>query len=262
MKKIVLVEDDELIANIYCNKLRVDGYDVVVALDGERALELITSAPPDLVILDLMVPKIPGIELLRRIRSHPGLQSLPVVVFSSTYLSSLIQEARQAGATKCLSKANCTPKLVLQVVQEMISAPSPAAASAALPSSPSLPEPAVSSEAGPLDDATVQAELRQSFIDSLPASLNNLRASVQLLIRATDEAARVKQLEALFHKIHALTGNAGIAGLLLISHVSDALEALLKELHEKPASITTSSVRTVALAVDFLGVLFDRSRLP
>jgi PleD family two-component response regulator len=66
----------------------------------------------------------------------------------------------------------------------------------------------------------------------------------------------------LYRRIHALTGNAGIAGMGQISQMADALEALLKELHEKPKNMNASTLRTVASGVDFLGILFEPANLP
>jgi PleD family two-component response regulator len=63
----------------------------------------------------------------------------------------------------------------------------------------------------------------------------------------------------LYRRIHALTGNAGIAGMPPIARMCDALEALLKELYEKPKNINASTLRTVASAIDFLGILFEQS---
>jgi len=111
-------------------------------------------------------------------------------------------------------------------------------------------------------DAEFQADLRKSFIEGLPATLATLRALLQGLIKAESEMVRLKQVHELYRRIHALTGNAGIAGLLQISQMADALEALLKELYEKPKNITASTLRTVATSVDFLGFLFEHGTLP
>jgi PleD family two-component response regulator len=73
-----------------------------------------------------------------------------------------------------------------------------------------------------------------------------------------DEASRVKQVQEMYRRIHALTSNAGLTGMVLIAQMADALEALLKELSEKPKNLNASTMRTVASAVDFLGILFDR----
>ncbi|MDB6112339.1 MAG: Response regulator receiver modulated metal dependent phosphohydrolase, partial [Pedosphaera sp.] len=120
--------------------------------------------------------------------------------------------------------------------------------------------PVAGPNAGTEADVAFQAELRQGFVDSLPTILNNLRGSLQALSKSVDENGRVKQMQELYRKIHALTGNAGMAGTLPIAQMSDALEALLKELCEKPRNINASTLRTVAFAVDFLGTLFERTR--
>jgi PleD family two-component response regulator len=68
---------------------------------------------------------------------------------------------------------------------------------------------------------------------------------------------RLEQIHELYHRIHALTGNAGIVGLLQIAQTASALEALLMELHEKPKNINASTPRTVASAIDLLAILFE-----
>src|SRR6185369_15613990 len=98
----------------------------------------------------------------------------------------------------------------------------------------------------------------KSFVESLPATLGTVRALLQSLIKAGNETNRLKQVHELYRRVHAITGNAGLAGMLQIAQMADALEALLKELYEKPKNITASTLRTVASAIDFLGVLFDR----
>ena len=69
MKKILIVEDDQIVANIYRNKFSVEGFQVEVALDGQVGLETVRSFQPDAVILDLMLPKMTGVELTKQIRA-------------------------------------------------------------------------------------------------------------------------------------------------------------------------------------------------
>ncbi|HSU53247.1 MAG TPA: response regulator, partial [Candidatus Dormibacteraeota bacterium] len=73
---------------------------------------------------------------------------------------------------------------------------------------------------------------------------------------------QLKSIQDLYRRIHALTGNAAVVGLSEIAHFADALEALLKELMEKPKNMNPSSFRTVANGVDFLGILFERRNQP
>jgi CheY-like chemotaxis protein len=258
MKKILIVEDDQIVANIYRNKLAVEGYQVEVTLDGESGLKLMRTFRPDAIVLDLMLPKMSGVEVIRQIRSEADFAKLPVVVFSNTYLTNLVQDAWKAGASKCVSKINCPPKELVQMMRQIIgggdavpqSRPGQPAAVSAPKTTPALS----SSEA----DAAFQAELRKTFIASLPSTLVALRGDLQNLIKSNAEVAQLRSIHELYCRIHSVNGNAGISGLTQIAHLAAALEALLKELYEQPKNINASTLRTVAAAVDFLGFLFDR----
>ena len=260
MKKILIIEDDQIVANVYRNKLTVEGYRAETAADGETGLKLLRTFKPQIVILDLMLPGISGVDVIKEIRKDIEFSKVPTVVFSNTYLTNLIQEAWRAGANKCLSKSSCTPKDIIDIVRGLIgdsgsmisqthTATNGSAAGTFL-------KPAVES------DSAFQADLRTTFIEHLPSSLYSLRSVMQALIKADNEIARVKQVHELYRLVHAINGNAGVAGLVQIAHMSAAFEALLKEVYEKPKNITTSSVRTIAATVDFLGLLFEKTTLP
>jgi DNA-binding response OmpR family regulator len=253
MNKVLLVEDDKMIGNIYRNKFSVEGFKVEIASDGQEGLDLVKSFKPDVVILDLMLPKMSGVELLTAIRNLADCQKLPVIVFSSTYLSATVQEAWKAGATKCLSKGSCSPAQLVKLVQSILVAAPLAGGSA---------EKAVEAETTERGAKTgaeeaFQAELRKTFIASLPTTLNILRTQLRGLFKGEPEAERQKQMYEFYRKVHALTGNAGIAGMHQIAQFCDAFEALLKELFEKPKSVNASTLRTVTNAIDFLAVLFE-----
>jgi DNA-binding response OmpR family regulator len=260
MKKILIIEDDQIVANVYRNKLAVEGYQVDTASDGEAGLKTMRTFKPDTIILDLMLPKMSGIDVIKQIRSEYEFAKVPIIVFSNTYLTNMIQEAWKAGATKCISKSNCSPKEVIEVVRHTIGD------SGTVPlSGPAVVATHAPTKPGALNmetDSAFQADLRKTFIDSLPATLITLRASMQSLVKADTEMNRLKEIYELYRRIHALTGNAGVAGLVQIAHLSAALEALLKELYEKPKNINNSTLRTVASGVDFLGFLFQRGTLP
>ena len=259
MKKILLIEDDQIVANVYRNKLAVEGYQAEVAPDGEAGLKVMRTFQPDLIILDLMLPTISGVEVIKEIRNEPEFAKTPIIVFSNTYLTNLIQDAWRAGANKCLSKSSCTPKDFIEVVRHTIG--DSGAMPQANPSAADLPQGKPANLAAN-DDAEFQADLRKTFIESLPATLYSLRIGLQGLIKAENEMTRLRHVYDLYRRVHALNGNAGLAGLALIAHMAAAFEALLKELYEKPKNLNSSTTRTVAATVDFLGVLFDRASLP
>ncbi|HXR04293.1 MAG TPA: response regulator [Verrucomicrobiae bacterium] len=261
MKKILIIEDDLIVANVYRNKLSVEGYQAEIAPDGENGLKTMRTYKPDLIVLDLMLPKMSGVDVIHEVRGESEFSKLPIVVFSNTYLTNMVQQAWKAGANKCLSKASCSPREVVDVVRNTIGPgvlvpPPPAADGAAAKTK------AASVNADAEADAAFQSDLRRQFVDSLPATIATLRTGLQSLIKADDEVTRLKHIYELYRRIHALNGNAAIAGLHIIAQMSAALEALLKELYEKPKNINPSTLRTVAAAVDFLGLLFEHGTQP
>lgn len=156
MKKVLIVEDDAIIANIYQRKLQMDGFQVQHAADGEIAMEMIKCSAPDIVLLDLQLPKANGIEVLKFIRAREESKLLPVVVFTNSYLGTMVQSAWKAGANKCLTKAICTPKQVADVLRATLAGedsvggpPPPDASSIRMATSAHPPAPAAPA-AGPI----------------------------------------------------------------------------------------------------------------
>jgi DNA-binding response OmpR family regulator len=116
MNKILVIEDNAIAANLYRSALSQAGYQVDVATDGEAGLAAIDKIHPDLVLLDLMLPKVEGLEVLRQIRSNPALNSMPVMVTSNAYTNARMDELWKAGATQILTKAKVSPKELARVV--------------------------------------------------------------------------------------------------------------------------------------------------
>ncbi len=148
MKHILITEDDPFTANICSDKFSQGGFEVSLAHDGKAAIELLKSHPPDVVLLDLMLPEIDGIGVLRFIRSQESLRDLPVIVWSnSTAFSSLAKSARDAGATNFLNKGNIGPQKLLDEVNKLLSitpipVPMPPAQTQTQPQPQPQPQPA------------------------------------------------------------------------------------------------------------------------
>jgi CheY-like chemotaxis protein len=252
MKKILLIDDDQTFANAYRNKLVNEGFEVQIALDGETGFEHLQNNRPDVVLLDLTLPKLSGIEIIKRVRSEPALQEIPIVVFTNTYLTNTIEEAWKAGATKCLAKSSCTPSQVVSTLQSLIAAKSkPEAETSAPEADVTLPS-----------DEEFQGELQRSFVEEFPGTISAIRTQLQSIIKTENDAARLQQLNHLHRRIRSLSGNAGMVGFKQIARLADPLEALLKELFEKPKNINASTLRTVASAVDSLSTLFEQRSNP
>jgi len=259
MKKILIIEDDQIVANVYRNKLAVEGYQAEAASDGESGLKLMRTFQPDAIVLDLMLPKMSGVEVIKEIRGEAEFSKVPIIVLSNTYSTNLIQDAWKAGATKCVSKINCSPKVLLELMRRTIGA------GEAVSHAPRKAEsrPVTKTDAlGNETDAAFQAEFRKTFIAGLPAMFTVLRVDLQSLIKSDTEAERLEHLHELYCRIHAVNSNASLAGLVPIAHMAAALEALLLELYEKPKSVNASTLRTVAIAVDFFNFLFEHGTRP
>jgi len=259
MKKVLIIEDDQIVAHIYRNKFLVEGFQVEVAHTGESGLQLIHSFQPDAVLLDLVLPKMSGVDLMKEVRAESQFKALPLVVFSNTYLTNLVQDAWKAGATKCLSKASCTPRQVIDAVRTTLNLREDSAYRVA---TPAPAPPGGGPRPNPEAEGKFRAELHEAFVITLPDVLAALRGSVQALSKADTESARAMLTQDLYRRVHTLAGNAHLAGLTVISQLAEAFEALLRELHEKPGLVNNSTLRTVATTVDFLGVLFDRAAGP
>jgi DNA-binding response OmpR family regulator len=269
VKKILIIEDDQVAGNVFYNHLMAEGYHVKSAPDGESGLDLMREFKPDVILLDLILPQMSGMEVIQQVRSREEFFKTPIVVFTNAYLTNLIQEAWKAGATKCISKANCSPRELVQMVRSVFqdnirdrnvvtpfSQPvvPPAMTKTAKPDTVAKPD-TLSADT----DFIFQTGLRQNYIDNQPATLAALRASLQNLTKAGDETIRLQEIHALYRRVHALVGSAGLVGMTQVAQMASALEALLKELHEKPNNINASTLRTVAAGVDLLGTLFENS---
>lgn len=117
--KLLIIEDDELLVKMYSTKCSMEGLQVDTALDGEEALEKLEKNDYDMILLDLMLPKVDGFEVLEKLRasSWPNAKK-PVIVFSNLGQQSDIDRAKKLGANDYLVKANLTPNQVIEKLRE------------------------------------------------------------------------------------------------------------------------------------------------
>src|SRR5438477_3474298 len=120
MKKVLIVEDDSIIAHIYQTRLEKEGYEVEVAADGQSGFYRIHEFEPDAVLLDLMLPKMNGVEILKKIRAEARYARTPVIVFTNAYVPNMINESFLAGATLVFNKATLTPRQIIDSLHNVI----------------------------------------------------------------------------------------------------------------------------------------------
>lgn len=122
---VIMAEDERHDWEIYGKILWYNGFDVLHAEDGEEALRLIRSRLPDLIILDLMLPKVDGLEICRRVKAENATEGIPVIALSARSEGEYGSRARAAGFTGYLEKP-IGPLAVLRTVEELIGRPPPA----------------------------------------------------------------------------------------------------------------------------------------
>jgi CheY-like chemotaxis protein len=119
VKTIFFVEDSEVELLAYRSAIEKAGYCVQWAKDGLEAMRLLHSVVPDLVLLDLMLPRFDGVEVLKFISSSEKLKKVPVIIFSTNSIIDSEDEPLLEGATRRLLKSQCTPPLMLQVIRDI-----------------------------------------------------------------------------------------------------------------------------------------------
>ena len=103
-KKIIIVEDEPDTAEMFAEMMRLSGYHVLKSYGGTPAIALISHEIPDAVVLDVMMPDLSGLEVLRHLRRDPRLEKIPVIAVSAKSLPSDIKNGLDAGANKYLTK--------------------------------------------------------------------------------------------------------------------------------------------------------------
>jgi CheY-like chemotaxis protein len=128
--KILIAEDDTMMAHLYQKVFNFEGYQVQMAGDGQEALDIAREFMPTLIILDVMMPKLNGIEALDKIKADPKLKGIPVVMLTNLAGQQDAETALAKGAARYVIKSEQDPKGVVAIVKEVLggSAPTPPAA--------------------------------------------------------------------------------------------------------------------------------------
>jgi len=119
-RKILLVEDDYYLRKIYSDKLLLHEYDVTVAIDGIEGLEKIEKEKPELILLDLILPRMSGLDMLRKIKKDKKLAKIPVIIVTNSGSPEDIQDCKNLGAVDYIIKAEDSVSTVLVKVEETL----------------------------------------------------------------------------------------------------------------------------------------------
>ncbi len=119
-KFILLVEDDEFLAELYATKLQLEGFGVGLAADGEKGLKMIKEKHPDLVLLDIVLPKMDGFELLQLLRKDDSTKEISVIILTNLGQKEEVEKGLKLGANDYIIKAHFTPTEVVAKAKKLL----------------------------------------------------------------------------------------------------------------------------------------------
>ena len=185
MAKIMLVEDDKSLREIYSIRLVAEGYDVVSAGDGEEALAIAVQQKPDLILSDVMMPKISGFDMLDILRSTPETKDIKVIMMTALSSEEQRQRGESLGANKYLVKSQVGIEDVINAVHEVMhdKNDTAVASSAAAPTQP-IQQPASVQpvqQSTPVAPSAPSAPVAQAE-PSTPATNNSMGAQMEAML--------------------------------------------------------------------------------
>jgi len=119
-KKIMIIEDDRFLSSLMKARLEKEGFVVTQAFDGEEAMEMLKQDIPSLIILDLIMPKVTGFEVLQMISITPQLEKVPVVIVSNLAQDSDIEKAQQLGAKEYFVKVRVSIDELIEKIKTLV----------------------------------------------------------------------------------------------------------------------------------------------
>jgi DNA-binding response OmpR family regulator len=119
--KIVLVEDDTFLAGMYVTKLNLEGFDVSLASDGEKGLKIAKEEKPAIILLDVILPKMSGFDVLKDLKEDPNTKNIPVILLTNLGQRDDVKKGLDLGAVDYLIKAHFMPSEVVEKIKKLIS---------------------------------------------------------------------------------------------------------------------------------------------
>ncbi|MEK7097656.1 MAG: response regulator [Patescibacteria group bacterium] len=118
--KLLIIEDDLFLLNMYASKFELEGFDVVLAEDGEKGWKTTIKEVPDIILLDIMMPKMNGFEVLEKLKSDDRVSMIPVILLTNLSQKDEIERAMNLGAADFLIKAHFRPSEVVEKIKKLL----------------------------------------------------------------------------------------------------------------------------------------------
>ncbi len=219
MKKVFFVDDDLFITRLYDNLLKAEGIETFSINSGAEAIHRLPVENPDLMVLDLHMPDITGVDVLRFIRGNERLKNLPVIVFSNGYVKELIDEVGMLGAQKVFTKLQCKPRKLVEEIKEVL---------------------AKSAEAGGVSDLDIAtSHLAEVSKEKLPGFIKLLSSDP----RSKARRVCLVHINKIMHETFQFALSADEK--LPRGKLGRGLKALLNDLYNHPDHVSDSTTQTL-----------------
>ena len=119
-RKVLIIDDDKILSNMYKERLEISGYEAMVSYNGESGLARIYQEKPDVILLDLMIPKLNGYNVLATIKSDPEIKDIPVIILSALTRDTDRNETAENGADGYLVKSESMPYQVIKKIETVL----------------------------------------------------------------------------------------------------------------------------------------------
>src|SRR6266567_5834863 len=204
-RTIFLVNDDSSTVNLYSRGLEQAGFRTASAFNTETAFEALPNLCADLIIVDLMLPKRGGFQLLEAIRQDTRHKDTPVLVLSNTYLPELAQRALRAGGNKALPRSECTSSDLISASRELVG----------------VTDAAGSGQAGGLAE-----QLKKDLMEEGSGEVAAIRQYCLKYVELAGREEAKEHLEKVYQSVRFLSTRAGLAGCGKIAQLTGAIEEI------------------------------------
>ncbi len=226
-RKLVLIEDDLLVAGLYLRRLEKEGYVIKSATDGSEGFYLVCEWKPSALILDLMLPNMNGVDIIKKLRAQGQFANLPILVLTNKYAEDISRQAQKAGATEVFDKGKATPDEIAMVLHRLLSPTAATTASAPAPALPDFsdrpaknesvsPAPSEISESALMSPAAAEAmeraNLEKTFYGEATMRIVVWREMLTNLIRAKEPEDKLHFLRQIHHATHLFSSSASLIG--------------------------------------------------
>ncbi len=255
--RIVVVEDSSLVRAVYHRVFEKNGFQVWSAQDGQSGLDLILEHKPSIVLTDLQLPCLNGIEILKAVRQNPETRDTPVIVFSATFLGETLRSANEWGATRCLLKQDHSPESIVEEVRKVLHG---------RPTKPTRQEQDKVAFDGKELQLQVQQDaeglrqhIRERALAQASQSLAKLGTLAAGLGNQTGQASPSTTLRQMSQTCQEIAVTSARAGLGRVAQLATTVEFLLAHLVEQPADLTSSVRSTLETSLRSMEMLLNQT---